>query len=71
MCFSIFIDGESFYDDFNEYDLVLLDIDLPGIDGIELSKKIEHKVENIIFLHLWKIVFMRYLIKCIRIFFEV
>lgn len=48
MRFSIFIDGVSFDDDFNEYDFVLLDIGLPGIDGIELSKKNEHKAEYII-----------------------
>lgn len=46
----VFEDGESFLANNVRYDIVLLDIELPGIDGIEVSKKIIYKDTYIVFL---------------------
>ncbi|MEA4822363.1 MAG: response regulator [Erysipelotrichales bacterium] len=46
----IFNDGESFLMKETNFDLIILDIELPGIDGIKLSKSITNKKTKIVFL---------------------
>ena len=45
-----FDNAESFLDSSKNYELVLLDIDLPGMDGISLSRLIKNRTDGIVFL---------------------
>lgn len=46
----LFNDGQSYLDSSEQYDITILDIQMPKIDGIELSKQIKNKTKMIIFV---------------------